>query len=157
MLWEGAYIFMWICTAYSSWFMLTEPIAVNNTNERAVALKYFLSVRAFYLANSFWLTLPLSHRLSPKGRLLEESLIIFTAHSIIPAKRLIHDVPQWRPTPPSQWSKQERKSAAVQNMYALSHDLGFWLWLWILGYYGIRSITHINRMEDFTILHVLSL
>lgn len=63
-------------------------------------------------------SLSLSHHLSPKGRILEESLIIFTAHSIIPAKRLIHDLPQWRPTPPSQEegeAKQERKSAPVQQ------------------------------------------
>lgn len=31
----------------------------------------------------------------PNDRILKESLIIFTAHSIIPAKRLIHDLPQW--------------------------------------------------------------
>lgn len=60
----------------------------------------------------------LSHHLSPNGRILE-SLIIFTAHSIIPAKRLIHDLPQWRPTPPSQGegeAKQERKSASVRKL-----------------------------------------
>lgn len=28
-------------------------------------------------------------------RILKETLIIFTAHSIIPAKRLINDLPQW--------------------------------------------------------------
>lgn len=62
-------------------------------------------------------TFSLSHHLSPNGRILE-SLIIFTAHSIIPAKRLIHDLPQWRPTPPSQGegeAKQERKSASVRK------------------------------------------
>lgn len=60
----------------------------------------------------------LSHHLSPKGRIVEESLIIFTAHSIIPAKRLIHDLPQWRPTPLSQGerqAKQERKWDSLQN------------------------------------------
>lgn len=31
----------------------------------------------------------------PNDRILKESLIIFTAHSIIPTKRLIHDLPQW--------------------------------------------------------------
>lgn len=62
-----------------------------------------------------------SHHLSPKGRILEESLIIFTAHSIIPTKRLIHDLPQWRPTPPSQEegeAKQERESASYLSTSA---------------------------------------
>lgn len=65
----------------------------------------------------------LTHHLSPKGRILEESLIIFTAHSIIPAKRLIHDLPQWRPTPQSQREKEAKqgtKSAPVQKMDIVS-------------------------------------
>lgn len=78
-------------------------------------------------------SLSLTHHLSPKGRILEESLIIFTAHSIIPAKRLIHDLPQWRPTPQSQREKEAKqgtKSASVQkNVYCQWQLLLFWIFV----------------------------
>lgn len=115
---------MRIYIGYLPWFTLTEPVAVNNTNERELALKYILSLCVLSISHILSGSLSLSHHLSPKGRILEESLIIFTAHSIIPAKRLIHDLPQRRPTPASQGegeAKQERKSALVQkNIYILS-------------------------------------
>lgn len=91
----------------------------QSTIQTSEALKYVPSLCAFYLTHSLWL----ARHLSPKGRILEASLIIFTAHSIIPAKRLIHDLPQWRPTPPSQGegeAKQERKAAPSAETYISS-------------------------------------
>lgn len=95
--------------------------------KRAKSWRWNIS-RLYELSISHTLShsLCLSHHLSPKGRILEESLIIFTAHSIIPAKRLIHDLPQWRPTPLSQEGRrsktreEERLPAQQQQQYASS-------------------------------------
>lgn len=123
-----------ICFGYPPWFTLTEPVAVDTTNERELALKYILSPCSFHTAHILRRSLSLSPRFSPKGRILEESLIIFTAHSIIPAKRLIHDLSQWRPTPPSQGEEGAnggRKAASVQkNTYPQWWLLWFWICVW---------------------------
>lgn len=78
---------------------------VGSAVETHTASVHFLS-----RAISFFTACPLS------GGILEESLIIFTAHSIIPAKRLIHDLTQRGPILQSQGlegAKGERKTTSV--------------------------------------------
>lgn len=59
-----------------------------------------------------------SHHLSPKGRILEESLIILSAHSIIPAQRLIHSLPLWRPAPPAEGEIHKKNTEHKLHMFS---------------------------------------
>ena len=121
-----------MCKDYFSWFSLTEPVAFDKKEIETCQRWYWNISCLCVLSISHILFGSLSHHMSPKGRILEESLIIFTAHSVIPAKRLIHDVPLWRPNPLRGGQKQKNKecSPRCKNISPWWKLSIFWILIW---------------------------